>query len=457
MIATQLIDIANWCQGALIAGVPSDTLDSISTDSRTLKKGNAFLALKGENFDGHEFVEKAIEEGAETLILSDLPRATVDFPGSIIHVRDTLKALQETALFYRRTAIPDLCAVGVTGSNGKTSTKDFLRSVFSRAGEVNATEGNLNNHIGLPLTVLKTDSGHRFGVWEMGMNHPGEIDPLAEIANPDAAVITNIGSAHIEHMKTREAIAEEKGALARAVPGDGYCVMPRSDEYFDFIADLADCEMVPVGEPDCEVKGENFEFSGDGISFDLKIGKDTARVDLPAPGRHMAMNALLAAAVGFRQGLNTDQIATALSETKLTGGRLQKIKWNGVVIWNDTYNANPDSVKAALSTLMEATSGEGRKIAALGFMGELGDLEESAHREIGEYAAELGLDLLVTVSDKAKLIAEGTHQKIPVRSFESHVEAAAYLKAELQPGDAVLAKGSRAAEMEKVIEQLRQD
>jgi UDP-N-acetylmuramoyl-tripeptide--D-alanyl-D-alanine ligase len=454
MNSTKVFEVAQWSGGALLAGVPSAPVTRISTDTRSIQAGDSFLALKGDQFNGHDFIEKAITAGVTTLIISELPPETQRFSGNIIHVRNTLKALQNIALHYRRKSLGDVFAVGVTGSNGKTSTKDFLRSVLSQAGPVNATQGNLNNHIGLPLTVLDTDSASRFGIWEMGMNHPGEIGPLAEIAAPNAAVITNIGITHIEFLKTREGIANEKGALARAIPEEGYCVMPETDDFFQHIKSQLRCEMIGVGGEHSPIRATDLKISEEGISFNLLIHGQSAPVALTVPGRHMVMNSLLAAAVGHRQGLSPEAIARGLAETKLTSGRLEKDQWNGVSILNDSYNANPDSVKAALLSLKEMP-GTGRKIAVLGFMGELGAHEESGHREVGACAAELGIDLLVTVSEKAQLIAEGAGRKIPVEKFESHQAAGSYLKTALQPGDTLLVKGSRSAKMETIIKILK--
>ncbi len=454
MNSTKVFDVAQWSGGALLAGVPAAPITRISTDTRSIKAGDAFLALKGDQFNGHDFLDKAITAGVTTLIISELPPETQNFSGNIIHVRNPLKALQDIALHYRRKCLGDVFAVGVTGSNGKTSTKDFLCSVLNQAGSVNATKGNLNNHIGLPMTVLDTESTHKFGIWEMGMNHPGEIGPLAEIAAPDAAVITNIGTAHLEFMKTREAIANEKAALARAVPKNGFCVMLETDDYFQHIKSQLTCEMIGVGAADSPIRAEDLKICAEGISFTLIIHGKSTPVSLTVPGRHMVMNSLLAAAVGHRMGLSVEAIAQGLSGTKLTAGRLEKDEWNGVSILNDSYNANPDSVKAALLSLKESP-GTGRKIAALGFMGELGTYEETAHREVGAFAAEVGIDLLVTVSEKAGLIALGAGEKIPVEKFESHEAAGSYLKASLKPGDTLLVKGSRSAKMETVIKILK--
>ncbi len=453
MIPTTIIDLADWSGGTLLAGVPTTTIDSLSTDTRSLREGDVFLALKGENFNGHDFLEKAIEAGASNLVVSELPPATECFRGGIVHVRDTGRALREIALNYRRQRLPGLTAVGITGSNGKTTTKDFLAAVLSRLGPVNATKSNLNNHIGLPLTVLRTETDHRFGVWEMGMNHPGEIGPLAEVARQDAAVIPHIGTAKNEHMKTREAIAEEKSMLPRAVSREGFCVMPAGDDFFAYMSGVISCEMVGVGAEDSPIRAERVSLETGRAAFDLWIHGAIAPVVLPVTGRHMIMNALLAAAVGFRQGLSTEAIAEALSGAEMTAGRLQAIDWRGITILDDSYNANPDSMKAALASLSENRV-EGRRIAVLGFMGELGESEESGHREVGEFAAECGIDLLVVVSERARPIAEGAAGRIEVRHFGACDEASALLRSELKPGDHLLVKGSRAAGMEKVIQLL---
>ena len=211
----------------------------VSTDSRKIDPDCIFFALKGDNFNGNEYAQSALESGAAYAIMDE--DLGLD-PNKVLIVDKVLTCLQKFAHRYRQEF--DIPVIAITGSNGKTSTKDFLKAVLASAGEVNATKGNLNNHIGLPMTVLDTENHHQFGIWEMGMNHPGEIGPLAEIASPDCAVVTNIGTAHIEHMKTREAIANEKAALPRSVLKDGFCVMPATDDYFQQVSDQIYCKMI---------------------------------------------------------------------------------------------------------------------------------------------------------------------------------------------------------------------
>ncbi|MEM9017245.1 MAG: UDP-N-acetylmuramoyl-tripeptide--D-alanyl-D-alanine ligase, partial [Verrucomicrobiota bacterium] len=241
-----LSSLADWCNGALIQGVPETSLSSVSTDSRKVAEGDLFVALKGDRFDAHDFLEAVVEAGAGALLVSELPVTTQGFEGGIIHVRSPLVALQEIARQHRLHS-GSLRVVGLTGSNGKTSTKDFLAEVLGRKGRVNKTQGNLNNHIGLPLTILSGGDEDSFGVWEMGMNHSGEIEVLVEIGNPDVAVITHIGTAHIENLKTRDAIAKEKSEIAMGINSKGYCVMPEEDDYFEFVRDRVSCRMISVG------------------------------------------------------------------------------------------------------------------------------------------------------------------------------------------------------------------
>ncbi|MCB1231730.1 MAG: UDP-N-acetylmuramoyl-tripeptide--D-alanyl-D-alanine ligase [Verrucomicrobiae bacterium] len=451
MQATTLKQIADWCDGTLIQGRPADTIASLSTDSRKLAGGELFLALKGERFDGHRFIQEAGDAGVAAIVVSDLPLSSESFTGGIVHVSDTLTALQHLALRYRRSR-PDLFVVGLTGSNGKTSTKDFLSAVLTKSGKVNATPGNLNNHIGLPQTILKTEADDEIGVWEMGMNHPGEIEVLAEIAAPDAAVITNVGTAHIEHMKTREAIAEEKGMLAEAVGPDGFVVLNANDEYTDSIRGRCRARVITAGIDTGDVVASDLKPTAAGMAFVLSAAGESVEVSLPVPGAHMVANAVLAAAVGLERGLSLLAVADALSEARLSGGRLQRREAGGIEFLDDSYNANPDSMRAALATLA-AMETQGRRIAVLGRMAELGEHEEREHIALGEAAVAAGIDTLIAVGEAGKLILEGAGEKGGAILWAADHEAAAtQLVGVVAPGDIVLVKGSRSSGMEKVIE-----
>ncbi len=452
MMETNLKTLSDWAGGALIQGTPETLACGIATDSRSIPEGSLFVALKGDRFDAHNFLGDVVEQDPAAILVSALPKETESYMGGVIFVRDTLRALQDIARQHR-TVCADLSVIGITGSNGKTSTKDFLGAVLSRAGRVSKTAGNFNNHIGVPLTVLSTAADARFGVWEMGMNHEGEIEVLAEIAAPDAAVITNVGTAHIEHLKTREAIAEEKSQLPRAISGDGYCAMPSSDDFYEYIAGAVSCEMIPTGGSAGVVRAEKVEVLAEGGSrFHLVSDFGSgAEVSLPVRGSHMIENSLLAAAVGLKEGLSSGEIAEALSQVQLTSGRLEEKQVRGISVLDDSYNANPDSMRAAVRVLNESNV-SGRRVAVLGFMGELGDFEDSAHRELGGFAAESGIDALITVGDRAVLINEGAEGIVVSENFDSHGEAAGFLRDYLADGDLVLFKGSRAADMGKVLE-----
>lgn len=451
MRSLPLLQIAEWVDGALIQGTPSSLVSQVSTDSRKVGAGDLFIAIKGERLDAHKFLGDVASAGAGAMLVSALPLETESYRGGIIRVKDTLKALQRLAYHHRRTST-DLFVTGITGSNGKTSTKDFLTAVLACGGPVNATVGNFNNHIGLPLTILAGGVGDRYGVWEMGMNHAGEIGVLADIACPDAAVITHIGTAHIEHLGSREAIAVEKGSLAEAVPAGGFCAMPVHDDFYDFVRKRVRCEMVPVGICSGDVRAEGLVPDSDGrMRFELVSDyASTVSVTLPVRGEHMVMNALLAAAVGLRRGIDPGAIAEALGSVRLTNGRLEEKVVGGIAFLDDSYNANPDSMYAALRTLSGAEV-TGRRIAVLGFMGELGEHEEREHLRLGERVAEQGIDCLVTVGERAARINERASGLAENRNFPTHEEAAAFLRDLLAPGDLVLVKGSRSAGMERVI------
>lgn len=451
MMPITLGQLADWCDGEILQGVPSTQLKSISTDSRKVDEGQIFLALKGGRYDAHDFIGSVAERKAGAVVVSNLTAETESFNGGVVRVKDTLSALQRLAFNHRRNS-DGLFVVGITGSNGKTSTKDFLGASLAAGGQVNHTVGNLNNHIGLPLTILAGHENDKFGVWEMGMNHPGEIEALAEIAEPDAAVITHVGTAHIEHMKTREAIAEEKSALAVAVPAHGYCAMPAADDFFEYVSDRVSCELIPVGIGEGDVRAEAVEvIDGGQIRFVLRSDmNDSPEVLLPVRGLHMVNNALLAAAVSIREGITPNVIAEKLGQVELSGGRLQERSAGGVRFLDDSYNANPDSMKAALETLKITPAG-GRRVAVLGFMGELGEHEREAHLSVGGAVVKAGVDALVTVGDQASLINEGASGIQESYHFVDHDAASQFLRTFLVEDDLVLVKGSRAAAMEKVI------
>ena len=371
---------------------------------------------------------------------------------ALLRATDALQAYQTLAANYRRSLAVKVLAV--TGSNGKTSTKDFAASVLARRFQITKTEGNFNNHVGLPRTILEATSEDEVAVWEIGMNHPGEIAALAKIAAPDAAIITNIGVAHIEFMGSREAIATEKGALAEAVEPQGTVILNADDPFSKGIAARTRAKVVLAGTTGGTVRAIEIRQSADGSEFTIVEGAHRCRAQLPVAGSHMVQNALLAVAAGRAFGLSIEECAAGLAAAPLTKARLQMKEIGGVQFLDDSYNANTDSMKAALRTLVELDT-EGKRIAVLGEMRELGAESERGHREVGEAAATLGVDQLITIGDAAELIAEGarTAGLDKVSSARSTAEAAKLLGEIAEPGDLVLIKGSRAARTEEVIEQ----
>ncbi len=418
----------------------------VSTDTRALPKGAVFFALRGENFDGDSFAKAALELGAAVVVVHHWD-GEVPANAAVIEVPDTLRSLQRLAHWWRKQL--DLPVVAITGSNGKTSTKDFTTAVLSRKFRVSATRGNLNNHIGVPLTVLATTPADEVAVWEMGMNHSGEIAPLCEIARPKYGIITNIGSAHIEFLGTRDAIAEEKGMLARALPVDGLLFIPASCDYNEYLRQRTKGTIIPVGNGRGLVRAEDLHFKADHTVFNLVIeGEGSVEVTLPVTGKHMVTNALLAAGVGWKLGVPIAEIAAGLSSAKLTQGRLNRYQSQGVTVIDDTYNANPESMAAAIETLADIpVENDGRRIIVLGRMGELGVHAPAAHLRTGELAAARGLTV-IAVGEGAEGIARGANDAPYFPAFE---DAAAWLSREAKTDDVVLFKGSRTATVEKVM------
>ncbi len=444
LTAQQISEILN---ANIVAGTGTASADSVFTDSRTPVPDGLFVALRGENFNGDTFAAGALQCGASVAIVQEWHGGELPDGKAAIEVPDTLFALQRLAHWWRtQLDIPVVC---ITGSNGKTSTKDFTTAVLSQAFNVNSTKGNLNNHIGLPLTVLSTTKEHTAAIYEIGMNHSGELSPLCEIARPKFGIITNIGSAHIEFLGSREAIAEEKGTLARYLPEDGLLFTPAVCEFNEYFRARTRARLIPVGNGRGIVRAENVRIQPDGSRFTLVIdGEATAEVSLPVAGRHMVNNALLAAAVGWKLGIPAEKIAFALSNAKLTSGRMRRIDWDGITLYDDTYNANPESMEAALDTLAETEIPAGnRRIIVLGKMGELGIHAAAAHLKIGKSAAARGLTL-IAVGEGAEGIAEGGSAP----HFKDVHEAADWLLENAKPGDVILFKGSRTAAIEKVLQ-----
>ena len=451
MESLTLNKIAQLAKGQLAQGDGAQIIERVSTDSRTLQPGDLFVPLRGENFDGHKFVEQASERGAVGAMVEESWQGVTPKTFALIRVPDTLQGYQNLAANYRRS-LP-LKVIAITGSNGKTSTKDFVAATLARRFRVTKTEGNFNNHVGLPQTMLAASASDEIGVWEIGMNHPGEIAALAKLAAPDAAIITSVGLAHIEFMGSRDAIAAEKGALAEAIGAEGTVILNADDPFTQAMAERTRAKVILAGIENGSVRANEVTQSPTGSEFTILEGAHRCRAQLPVPGIHMVQNAMLAVAAGRAFGLSLEDCAAGLASAPLTKARLQIKEINGIQFIDDSYNANPDSMKAALRTLVELDA-DGRRIAVLGQMNELGDESERGHREVGEAAAAFGIDELIAVGGTGSEIARAAQEAgLEQSTFVAAAEDAARLLGKTAaPGDLILVKGSRSARMERVLE-----
>ncbi|MBC7252475.1 MAG: UDP-N-acetylmuramoyl-tripeptide--D-alanyl-D-alanine ligase [Actinobacteria bacterium] len=462
MIPMTVEEIA-WALGAevLCPGSGGRRLSRVSTDTRTLRGGELFFALRGERYDAHDFLLQSLEKGAAALVVSragaEVLRSAEKAGSAVLRVKNTLGALARLA--GRQREMLDCEVVGITGSTGKTITKDFTAAVLSRAGKVVSPPGSYNNEIGVPLTVLEAGRGTRFLVLEMGARGRGHISRLCAFARPVIGVVTNIGYAHLRWFRTRERLAEAKGELLRSLPPEGTAVLNADDDFTPFLSGMAGCPVVRFGTGrGAEVRAERVTLDHRGRArFVLRLrGGDKYEVRLPLPGRHNVENALAAAAVGEILGVKTDGIIAGLQEAKVTGWRMEMItRPDQITIINDAYNANPVSMRSALMALGDLARGK-RAIAVLGDMAELGPVSERAHLEVGRMAVEYGADILITVGRKARKIAQAARERgLPrgsVFSVERVDRAAEILRAIIEPGDVVLIKGSRFLGLEKLVD-----
>lgn len=451
-----LKDIIAATGGKASPGCP-DSFSRISTDTRTIGPGELFVPLVGENFDGHDFIGAAFERGAAGALCQS-GRDMGKLGGKpLIEVPDTLMALQDIAA-YSRAARDDLLVVGITGTNGKTTTKEMLAAIMSLRGPVLKNEGNLNNEIGVPLTLLRLDGSHWASVVEMGMSGFGEIKRLAEIARPSIGVITNIGPGHLEKLGSIEGVARAKGELVEGLPEDGKAVLNIDDPFLKDLAARNSGRLVAYGlSPNASVTASGIEESGAGIGFRLITPAGAADVTLPVIGVHNVYNALAAAAAAWAVGLSISEIKEGLEMFRPVKMRMETMEIGGARVINDAYNANPASMAAALTALVSVK--EARKIAVLGDMLELGQSAEKAHFDVGRLAGAEGLALLVLVGSHARNTARGAAEagmeedRIIVASGAE--EAAAVLAEKMRHGDNILVKGSRSMKMERIIEILR--
>lgn len=445
--------------GRLLAGQKWRIITGVSTDSRTIKAGQLFVALKGERFDGHDFIDKAVADGAAAILAGEDVFCGNDVP--VIKVQDTLQALKALAAYYRK--LFHLTVVAVTGSTGKTTTKEFIYSVLSQKYSVLKNHGNLNNQIGLPLTIFNIDSRHQYAVLEMGMSEFGEIHDLADIARPHIGIITNIGVSHIEKLGSRENILKAKLELFDFFTADDLAVLNGDDLLLYGLHNSLPCRAIYFStKGNGDVKALNIRLCDNGCYGYTVVLPDGKQEDiyLNLPGFHNIYNSLAAILVGIEAGVPLKYIKKGIESLIDTPQRLRVCHLPyGAQIIDDTYNANPDSMKAAIDVLSDVA--KGRKIAVLGDMLELGAVAEQAHRELGRLLVEKNVDILITVGDMARFIADEAAiaglSEDDIHSFSSRGQAISWLKDNLIAGDTVLVKGSHGMHMNEIVEHLSED
>lgn len=465
--------------GRLIRGDGDQRISGVSTDSRSIRSGELFVALVGDRFDGHDFVGQALERGAcgaaVEVARHRIPAAADEklYKGRlIIGVADTLEALGAIAAFHRRRfSIP---VVGITGSNGKTTTKEMAAAILSIRHRVHRNSGNLNNQIGLPLTVLALSGDHDLAIFEMGINRPDELPRLCATARPQIGIVTNIGAAHLEGLGNLDGVARAKSELVRALPADGVALLNADDAYLPFLKERAAGRVVTFGfRAGSDMRIAAFHQNPDGIQLTLqansaawglvKIGTSlsaapkTVELEMGASimGRHNALNAAAAALLAWTMGLDLETIREGLSQFQPVAMRTQRLDWNGATFFVDAYNANPTSMAAALDALA-AWPCAGKRIALLGEMLELGAASEAEHAAVGKLAATRGVVRLIAAGQMARVVGNAAREAgIPSADVFEAADldaAAARLKQWLRPGDVVLMKGSRGARIETVLE-----
>jgi UDP-N-acetylmuramoyl-tripeptide--D-alanyl-D-alanine ligase len=452
-------DAARWTGGALVRGGADALLRGVSIDSRTLAAGELFVAIAGPHHDGHEHLAAAIARGAAGAMIVRGREPSLGLPEGfpLLTVDDTTQGLGRLAAGHRAGFQGPV--VAITGSNGKTTTKEMCAAILAAAGPCLRTQGNLNNHYGLPLTLLRRAAEDRFAVVEIGMNHRGEIAPLAEIARPTVGVVTNVGTAHIEHLGSRDEIAREKGDLLAALDRDGTGVIPADDAFADALAARVRGRVRRFGRgPGADVRAEDVDALPQGFRFTLRAPEGTSPVRVAGLGETAVVNALAAAAAALAAGATLAHVAEGLARVRPVAGRLEpRALPCGAVLIDDSYNANPQSMEVALR-MLASRPGAGRRFAVLGDMGELGPTSEKAHRETGRLAAQLGIDSLHALGAHAESVAagalEGGMQALRIHVARSHADLADGLRAEIVEGDWVLVKGSRSMRMERIAEAL---
>ncbi|MBM3840370.1 MAG: UDP-N-acetylmuramoyl-tripeptide--D-alanyl-D-alanine ligase [Verrucomicrobia bacterium] len=449
--------IAESCGGKLLSGSPRARVCRVCTDSRQLQANDLFVALEGERFDGHDFLPEVFKNGACAAIVNQakVPRGSEKC--ALIGVSNTRQALGRLAARYRKDFALPFIAVG--GSNGKTTTKELVAAVLRERFEVLRSEASFNNDIGVPMTLLNLNEAHQAAVLEVGTNHPGELAPLVEMIQPRYGLLTNIGREHLEFFGDVEGVAQEEGWLAELLPADGKLFVDGDCEPMSKAIARTRANVVRVGfEPTNDWRVRDARVTETGVKFDVTApdAEFSGEYEVRLLGHHQVRNALLAVAVGKELGLSRAEIQHGLAGCAPPKMRLQLWRGNGLQILDDTYNANADSMRAALQTLRDFPC-EGRRIAVLGDMAELGKHSPEAHAEVGRYAAEVGIGRLFAVGNMASVMGKAARDAglDAVSEFSAVETATAALKEFVRPGDVILLKASRATRLERISEMLR--
>lgn len=458
----QMADVLEATGAKLVCGQTRHQFGGVTIDSRTIEADQIFVAIKGENHDGHRFISDVVQKGVKGLIIQQGHAADLDVSGlkkngvACVAVADTVKALGDLAAFSRnRTGVK---VVAITGSNGKTSTRRMTAAVLSQKYEVLTPEGNFNNEIGLPLTLLRLTEKHQWAVLELGMNHFGEIDRLGAICTPELGIITNVGPVHLEGIGSLDGVMQAKGELLSRIKADGTAVLNADDKRVVRLAEKSPVATCMFGEgPDADVSASQVQEIKTGICFKLCLPAGEVPVALNTPGRFMVQNGLAAAAVGHLIGLTPQEIKTGLESFCSTAGRLGITKTaSGVSVVDDTYNANPVSMEAAIATLVKL-SDKGRSHLVVGDMLELGPEAKNWHRKIGTTVAEAGIKRLYATGQHASDVACGAvdaGMSPDMVTTGAKKELVTILLNEIRPDDWVLVKGSRAMKMETIVAKL---
>ena len=452
MDACTLQELAAMCKGKLLQGDPQCLISCFSQDTRKLHPGDVYIALRGERFDGNQFLDKAAACGAAAAIAENLSHVPINPKFAVVLVPNALEALQHLAESWRDKIIPKV--VCITGSNGKTTTKELTATVLATRYSVASTSGNFNNHIGLPLSILATSSAHSAAVWEIGMSHRGDIRRLAQLARPQIGVITNIGVAHIGNMGSREAIADEKGTIAHHIAVDGTLILSAEDDFSKKMASSSPRRALFVGLHYGAITASNIEVLANGSRFVVNGFGKSASVRLSVPGKHIVKDALFAIAVGLELGVPISDGAIALSQASLINCHPQLHIKHSIQFIDDSYNANPDSVVAAISTLSEMPC-QGRRLAVIGRMDELGIFSKAGYHQVAHAVATSPVHTLITVGEETLPLIEEA-KKIGMRHVHhipNTATTATFLNKVTLPGDLVLVKGSHSACMGSIIEQ----